>query len=103
MRTFPDDRPCSAKAPSEAHGEAFNIGGGGEPISVNSILALVAGAAGADPDPAYAGTRAGDVRMTQADVSLAERLLGFVPKVPIEEGVRRTVDWFRTSLDEGAA
>ena len=103
MRTFPDDRPCSAKAPSEAHGKAFNIGGGGEPISVNSILALVADAAGADPDPAYAGIRAGDVRMTQADVSLAERLLGFVPEVPIDDGVRRTVEWFRTSLEMSVA
>ena len=93
----------SARASGEAHGKVFNIGGGGEPVSVNRLLALVADAAGADPDPAYAGTRAGDVRMTQADVSLAERLLGFVPKVPIEEGVRRTVDWFRTSLEEGAA
>ena len=92
----------SARAPSEAHGRAFNIGGGGEPTSVNQLLALVARAAGADPDPVYTGTRAGDVRMTQADVSLAERLLGFVPRWRIEEGVRRTVEWFRTSL-EGAA
>ena len=93
----------SARAPSEAHGRACNIGGGGEPTSVNQLLALVARAAGADPDPVHTGTRAGDVRMTQADVSLAERLLGFVPTVPIEEGVRRTVEWFRASLEEGAA
>ncbi|MEX1264157.1 MAG: NAD-dependent epimerase/dehydratase family protein [Actinomycetota bacterium] len=92
----------SARAPSEAHGRAFNIGGGGEPTSVNQLLSLVARAAGADPDPVYTGTRAGDVRMTQADVSLAERLLGFVPKVPIDEGVSRTVEWFRASLGEAA-
>lgn len=92
----------SARAPSEAHGRAFNIGGGGEPTSVNQLLSLVARAAGADPDPVYTGTRAGDVRMTQADVSLAERLLGFVPTVPIDEGVRRTVDRFRASLEEAA-
>ena len=93
----------SARASGEAHGKAFNIGGGGEPVSVNRLLALVADAAGADPDPVYTGTRAGDVRMTQADVSLAERLLGFEPKVPIDEGVRRTVEWFRASLEQGAA
>jgi nucleoside-diphosphate-sugar epimerase len=50
------------------------------------------------PDPVHTGTRAGDVRMTQADVSLAERLLGFTPTVPIDEGVRRTVEWFRDDL-----
>ena len=93
----------SARAPSEAHGGAFNIGGGGEPTSVNQLLSLVARAAGADPDPVYTGTRAGDVRMTQADVSLAERLLGFVPTVPIDEGVRRTVSWFRNTLEEAAS
>jgi nucleoside-diphosphate-sugar epimerase len=88
----------SARAPSEARGRAFNIGGGGEPTSVNGLLALVAEAAGVVPDPVHTGTRAGDVRMTQADVSLAERLLGFTPTVPIDEGVRRTVEWFRDDL-----
>ena len=89
----------SARAPGEAHGRAFNIGGGGEPTSVNGLLALVAEAAGVVPDPVHTGTRAGDVRMTQADVSLADRLLNFSPTVSIDEGVRRTVEWFRASLD----
>ncbi len=91
----------SARAPSEAHGRAFNIGGGGDPTSVNQLLALIAAAAGVTPDPVHTGTRAGDVRMTQADVSSAVRLLGFVPTVPIDDGVRRTVEWFRASV-EGA-
>jgi nucleoside-diphosphate-sugar epimerase len=94
---------CSARAPGEAHGRAFNIGGGGEPTSVNALLALVAEAAGVRPDPVHTETRAGDVRMTQADVSLAERLLGFRPSVPIDEGVRRTVEWFRAALEGGAS
>jgi nucleoside-diphosphate-sugar epimerase len=93
----------SARSPSEAHGRAFNIGGGGEPTSVNGLLALVAEAAGVVPDPMHTGTRAGDVRMTQADVSLAERLLGFTPSVPIDEGVRRTVEWFRAALERRAS
>ncbi|HEX7248655.1 MAG TPA: NAD-dependent epimerase/dehydratase family protein, partial [Actinomycetota bacterium] len=93
----------AAVAPEQAHGRAFNIGGGGEPTSINRLLALVADAAGADPDPVHTGTRAGDVRTTQADVSEAEWILGFVPTVPIEEGVRRTVEWFRASLAVGAS
>ena len=79
---------------------AFNIGGGGQPVSVNRLLSLIAARAGVEPDPVHTPTRAGDVRTTQADVSLAGRLLGYVPKVPIEEGVERTVDWFRASLVE---
>jgi nucleoside-diphosphate-sugar epimerase len=93
----------SATAPEEAHGKAYNIGGGGEPTSINRLLAMVAGAAGVAPDPVHTETRAGDVRMSQADVSLAERLLGFAPAVPIEEGVRRTVEWFRRSLQRSPA
>jgi UDP-N-acetylglucosamine 4-epimerase len=93
----------SARSSSEAHGRAFNIGGGGEPTSVNELLRLVGDAAGVTPDPVHTGTRAGDVRMTQADVSLAERVLGFEPTVPIDEGVRRTVDWFRASIEGSAS
>ena len=89
----------AAGAPSEAHGKAFNIGSG-EPTSVNELLALIATAAGVVLDPVHTGTRAGDVRISQAEVSSAERLLGFAPAVPITEGVHRTVEWFRASLEE---
>ena len=85
----------SAKAPPEAHGMAFNIGGGGEPTSVNRLLALIADRVGVTPDPVHTESRAGDVRMTQADVSLAGRMLGYVPQVSIEDGVARTTDWFK--------
>ena len=85
----------SAKAPPEAYGMAFNIGGGGEPTSVNRLLALIADRVGVTPDPVHTESRAGDVRMTQADVSLAGRMLGYVPQVSIEDGVARTTDWFK--------
>jgi nucleoside-diphosphate-sugar epimerase len=39
----------------------------------------------------------GDIRRSEADISLARRLIGYEPGVPIEEGLRRTVEWFRTS------
>jgi len=87
----------SAKAPPEAHGMAFNIGGGGEPTSVNRLLALIADRVGVTPDPVHTESRAGDVRMTQADVSLAGRMLGYVPQVSIEDGVARTTDWFKAA------
>jgi nucleoside-diphosphate-sugar epimerase len=44
----------------------------------------------------YAESRAGDVRDSQADISKAERLLGYEPTVSFEEGLRRTVEWYRT-------
>jgi nucleoside-diphosphate-sugar epimerase len=44
-------------------------------------------------------TRRGDVRHSQADISAAERELGFRPQVSVEEGLRLTLDWFGRSLD----
>jgi UDP-glucose 4-epimerase len=85
----------AAQASEPAFGRAYNIGGGGEPTSVNHLLDLVATAADATPEPVFEPTRAGDVRMTQADVSAAREAFGYAPSVEIEEGVRRTVLWFR--------
>ena len=85
----------SASAPGSAFGRAFNIGGGGAPTSINHLLGIIAGFCDVEPDPVFEPPRAGDVRLTEADVSLAGDLLGFEPKVTIEEGLRRTVDAFR--------
>jgi UDP-glucose 4-epimerase len=52
--------------------------------------------------PAYAETRAGDIRDSLADIRLAGELLGYKPIVDFREGLRRTVEWYRgfeTQLD----
>jgi nucleoside-diphosphate-sugar epimerase len=56
---------------------------------------------GADVQPLYQGDRAGDVRDSQADISRAKDILGYQPIVPFEEGLRLTVDWYR-SLNSAA-
>ena len=48
--------------------------------------------------PAYRGFRAGDVRASQADISKAERLLGYRPLWRADEGVACTIDWYATRL-----
>ena len=85
----------SASAAEAAYGRAFNIGGGGEPTTVNRLLEIIAGLCGVEPQPTFEPPRAGDVRLTEADVSLAREHLGYEPKVAIEEGLRRTVESFR--------
>ena len=47
------------------------------------------------PDPVYRPAREGDIRRSEADISLARDLIGYAPKVAIEEGLRRTIGWFR--------
>jgi nucleoside-diphosphate-sugar epimerase len=97
--TYVDDaveaNVLAARAPEGANGTALNIGGGGAPTSVNDLLRLIAGICGARPEPLLEPSRAGDVRITQADVSRADALIGYRPATPIETGLRRTVDAFR--------
>ncbi len=85
----------AARAPEAAWGRAFNIGGGEPPTSVNELLRRIAELTGTRPEPRYESMRAGDVRLTEADISLGAELLDFQPRVPIEEGLRRTVESFR--------
>ena len=82
-------------APERAYGKAFNVGGGGAPTSVNRLLEIIAGYVGATPDPVHEPSRAGDVRTTEADIALARSTFGYDPQVDIDEGLRRTVDWFK--------
>jgi UDP-glucose 4-epimerase len=91
----------AARAPEAALGLVLNAGGGGEPTTVNRLLAMVAAEAGVEPDPVHEPPREGDIRMSMADVSLARRLIGYDPKVPIDEGVRRTVAWFAERTPRG--
>ena len=46
-------------------------------------------------DPIHEETRAGDVRHSQASVDLAKKYLGYEGSVSLDEGLRRTVDWYR--------
>ena len=85
----------ASRAVEDAYGRAFNIGGGGEPTSINRLLELIAAACDVEPDPIHAPARAGDVRRSEADIGLARGLLGYDPKVDVTEGLARTVDWFR--------
>jgi nucleoside-diphosphate-sugar epimerase len=84
----------AARAPDAAFGRAFNVGGGGEPTSVNGLLAIVAEQTGATPDPIHEPAREGDMRATQADLTRVKAALGLEPSVDIREGLRRSVEWF---------
>ncbi len=76
------------------NGMRFNIGTGVETTD-RQLHTLVARAAGAQDNPEYAPARLGDVPRSALDNSRAKQVLGWEPKVPLEEGIRRTVDYFR--------
>jgi UDP-glucose 4-epimerase len=88
----------AAAAPEEALGRVYNVGGGANPTSINELLQIVAELTGTQPDPVNEPDRPGDVRKTEADISLARRHLGYEPRVSLREGLERTVEHFRAFL-----
>jgi nucleoside-diphosphate-sugar epimerase len=84
-------RACEAPA---ASGEVINVATGGR-ISLNQLFREMKSIIGGSVDPVYAEPRAGDVRDSQADIGKARALLGYQPRVSFEEGLRRTIQWYR--------
>jgi UDP-N-acetylglucosamine/UDP-N-acetyl-alpha-D-glucosaminouronate 4-epimerase len=86
-------RACSAPG---ASGEVINVATGGR-ISLNTLFKTICDLVKASVEPIYAPPRPGDVKDSQADISKARRVLGYEPIVSFEEGLARTVAWYRDS------
>jgi UDP-glucose 4-epimerase len=75
-------------------GNMYNGGNGGR-ITLNQAWALLEKLEGVRIAPVYSLPRAGDVRDSQADTTLAVRDLGHAPRYSFEEGMRITLEWYR--------
>ncbi len=85
------------KAPREkVIGEVFNIGTGVH-RSINEIAAAVRKAMGVDPGEERIGDRPGQVFRHTCDGAKLERVVGFKPRTSFEEGMARTVAWYRAN------
>jgi nucleoside-diphosphate-sugar epimerase len=89
-------RACEAL---NAPGNVFN-GGTGARITLNQVITLLEKISGRQIDPQYESPRLGDIRDSQADISLARKVLGYQPLVAFEEGLKRTWDWYRSSYKD---
>ena len=78
-------------------GKVFNAGNGNR-YSLNHVWSLLQKIEGISIPPKYGPSRPGDVRDSQADTTAAVRELGHSPRFTIEEGLRRTLEWYRESL-----
>jgi nucleoside-diphosphate-sugar epimerase len=87
------DGNVSAMQAERVGGKVFNVAAG-QRTSLNELLRTLARLTGRHVDPSYEDPRPGDVRHSHADVSAAERELGFRPAVSVEDGLRLTVNWF---------
>lgn len=78
-------------------GRVYNGGNGGR-ITLNEAWRLLQRIEGVEIAPQYGPARAGDVRDSQADVTAAVRDLGLAPRFSFEEGMRRTLEWYRRKI-----
>jgi nucleoside-diphosphate-sugar epimerase len=85
---------CKAPA-AQAAGQVFNVATGRR-ISLNETFKLLQGLTSYSGQPKYEAERGGDIKHSLADISKAETALGYKPKVDFEEGLRRTVEWYRS-------
>ncbi|HEV2348920.1 MAG TPA: SDR family oxidoreductase [Terriglobia bacterium] len=88
-------RACTAAG---ASGGVYNIGVG-EQHSINQVIAMMNKIFGREVKPKYAPARQGDVRESLANISRAREVLGYKPIVSFEDGLRRTVEWYRATLE----
>jgi len=86
-------RACEAPG---ASGKVFN-GGTGVRITLNEVAKLLEKIAGKKIQTKYEPPRDGDIRDSQADISLARKILGYTPCVLFEEGLKRTWDWYKSA------
>jgi len=80
----------------QAPGRIFNIGSGSR-YSLNQTLAILEKITGRPGRAKYAAAREGDIRDSQADISLAREALGYRPSYTFEAGLARTWEWFSAS------
>lgn len=85
-------RACEAAG---ASGKVFN-GGTGMRITLNQVIKLLEKITGKKLCAKYEPARAGDILHSQADISLARKVLGYEPCVLFEEGLRRTWNWYKS-------
>jgi nucleoside-diphosphate-sugar epimerase len=81
----------------DAAGQMVNIACG-ERYTVNDLFSRIRSLLGSDIEPLYEDERAGDVKHSQADVARAAEILGFSCGVSFEEGLEKTVEWYRSSV-----
>jgi nucleoside-diphosphate-sugar epimerase len=87
----------AADAPAEkVSGKMMNVATGAA-VTLNQVFEILRGLTGYSGKPAHAEPRSGDIKHSLADISRARDLLGYVPKVDFREGIRRTVEWYKTT------
>ncbi len=98
-----DGNMLAASLPAEdVSGEVMNVACGGS-VDLNDLVSSINRILGSQLTPQYAPERVGDIKHSCADISKAVTKLGYKPQVGFEEGMARTINWFRQSIMERTA
>jgi UDP-glucose 4-epimerase len=81
----------------QTKGEVINIACG-LAVTVNDIITMINDAVGKNIVPNYTDPRPGDVKHSLADISLAEKIIGYETRVPFKQGLQLAIDWYRENL-----
>jgi nucleoside-diphosphate-sugar epimerase len=82
----------------KASGKVYNIAGG-ERVRLNQVVDILNRILGGKLRAAYEPPRTGDIKHSLADIERAKTDLGYVPSVGFEEGLKKTVEWYRGYLE----
>lgn len=92
--TFVDDiARGTIKALKPLGYEIINLGGGNNPINLNTVIGMIEKMLGKKAILNNKAFHIADIKETWANISKAEKLLGWKPEISFEEGIKRSVDW----------
>jgi nucleoside-diphosphate-sugar epimerase len=91
------DANLMAARAERTKGEVINIACG-QAVTVNEIIDMINSLLGKNVKPKYTDPRPGDVKHSLADITAAEKLIGFKPAVSFHDGLQKAIDWYRDNL-----
>ncbi|HUT45811.1 MAG TPA: SDR family oxidoreductase [Sedimentisphaerales bacterium] len=91
------DANLLAARAKRTQGEVVNIACG-QAVTVNEIIDMINNLLGKNVKPKYVAPRPGDVKHSLADITLAEKLIGYKSKVPFKQGLQLAIEWYRDNL-----
>ncbi len=97
--TYVDDIALGTIAAAKKVGyEIINLGGGNQPVSLNTVIGTLEELLGKQAIIRSEPFHIADIKSTWADISKADELLGWQPKVSLDTGLRNCVDWYNHNL-----
>jgi len=81
----------------QTKGEVLNIACG-QAVTVNETIDIINATVGKNIKPIHTDPRPGDVKHSLADITLAQRIIGFKPAIQFKDGLQKAIDWYRDNL-----